>query len=231
MGWTAIKADIRNRLGEPNAGYWSNSELQNWYNEGVALQHRMAYQAVLQLEDRAFAELYENDYFSTFVARSSVQTISAGTADYAVPTGFWRMARLVLVVASIERPCDYSPFADDWDVKNLPHKAPSPSRPKYTITPDKKIRFYVTPGNATVPNATMSYYVYMVKKPATVDIETGAQDTEVLDPFNAAPMAWTCYRAMAKQYDSGDTYRKEFEDLVASIVPGPSKETAERKRA
>ena len=225
--WAAIKADIRNRLGEPTAGYWTDAELTDWYNEAIQLQHRMIWQAVAALEDRAYTEALENDYCRLFLAKSGAANLAAGTADYAFPTGFWRAVRVTITVDSVECPCDYVPFADDWDVRTLPHRMPTPTRPKYTITPEAKIRFYVTPGKKTVPNATNAYSVYFMKQPVTVvDVTT---DTTVVDPFNAAPKEWVCYKASLKQFDGGEQYLAGFAREMQVIVPGPSKEAAEKK--
>lgn len=225
--WAAVNARIRNRLGEPTAGYWTDAELLDYYNEAIHLQHRAVWHALAALEDRAYAEALENDYCRLFLAKSSAANLAAGTQDYALPTGFWRAVRVTITVDSVECPCDFVPFADDWDVRTLPHRGPTPTRPKYTITPEAKIRFYVTPGKKTVPNSTNAYAVYFMKQPVTVvDVTT---DTTVTDPFNAAPEEWVCYLAMVKQYDGGEQYLAGWVKKLGVIVPGPSKETEEKK--
>lgn len=234
MAWTQIKLDIRNRLAEPNAGFWSNKELQDWYNDGVALQHRAVFQMLIGLGGRSFEQVAENEYLKLFMALATSNLV-AGTQDYALPTGFWRALRVTVKIDGVHYAADYVPWSDDWQVRLLAHMAPSPYRPKYTIRPDStdsKLVVYMNPGDNTIPNGTNEYKFHYLKQPARVDLENtapGTQDTEVADPFNLAPMAHVCARAMKKQYQDDGPYIAERDSALTAIVPGPSREAAEIK--
>lgn len=235
MGWADIKRNVRARLGEPTPGYWSDKELQDWYNEGVALQHRFIFQAALKLEDRSLGDMIEGDYLRDWIVKA-ISVFVAGTQDYALPnftTVYFRVVRATVTIDGVECQADFVPFADDWDVRNLPHKAPSPNRPKYSLVPGGYIRFYVTPGLATVPNSTSAYAVYSLVQPVAVTIEDGgAVDTQLTKlQFNIAPTEFILYRAMRKQYDSqaADAYLNAAQQAMQALITGPSKEAAELK--
>lgn len=226
MFWTEIVERIRGIVAEPSPDFWTDDDLERWYNTGAQMQHRLVFKKAKSLEDRLQYRVYENDYLEQFIRHENGTTVS-GTSDYSLPSDFWRLARVVF--AGYE--ADPVHWNEDWDIKNLPHRAPIISRPKFALIPDPaiagkyKLRLYVAQGQATVPLVTTSYAIHYYSDVVPVDmLASPPVDASLPDPYNDAPIQWAAYQAMTKKHIDGSLFRGEFDRIVDTIIEGPSVE-------
>jgi len=227
MAWSDIRARIRSQLADDGSLRWTDADLERYYNQGVDLQHQLVFRKSKVFEERLPFRSYENDYLRLFL-KVQTGTFTPGVQDYSLPADFWRLAR---VTVSLSPPVQADPvhWNEDWDVRNLPQRAPMPTRPKYALVPVSaatyKVRFYVAPGYKTVPNSTDSYAIYYYRKPIQVaSTASPPVDSELPDPFNEAPVHWACFQALMKFHIDGAPYRQAFDSTVDLIVEGASPE-------
>jgi hypothetical protein len=231
LTWSEVEDHIRGRLAETSVTnpFWPSADLQRWYNVGAKLQHDAVFRAAKAMESNTAFRTYEHDYLKHFLQAPSAGVTTVGEQDYPLPADFWRLARIT-ISASPEFEADPVHWNEDWEIRNLPHRAPTPSRPKYALIPgptaqNYKARFYVAPGNRTLPNAAIPYKIYYYRDINPAD--RGASppnDVDLPDAYHAAPIAWACYEAQLKQYQDGSTFQQEFQTLVQSVIEGPSPE-------
>lgn len=229
MAWTDVSARIRSILNDPEATRWKEEELERWYNTGVEQQNQLVFRMAKAAESGDQFRSYENDYLKHFI-KTYAGTFTVGTQDYDLPSDFWRMAKVTVGTAP-EYEADAVHFNEDWDIREIPHRGPTSTRPKYCLIPHYdaagkwRIRFYVAPGVRTAPNATTAFKLYYYRRPIPVDQSASPPvDVDLDEPYHDGPIQYACYMANIKFRLNGSVHREEFQQHVVSILEGPSPE-------
>lgn len=228
MAWSDIELEIRGRLAETSAtGFWTSLDLARFFNDWIDTQHREVFQRAIESERKGWGQAYENDYLKTYT-RLRHFTMTAGKQDYDLPSDFWRMAR-VFVGLSPPVAAESVNLVDDYQIRLMGRRAPTPRKPLYAIIPNAsraQIRFYVNPGDRTVPNAALGYSIHYFATPVKVDrVASPPIDTDLPVSFQNAPKAGACYLALLKERTNGEAFREEAMKHINVIMPAPSVET------
>lgn len=230
--WADVEQRIRHLLVEDTPDFFPPNDLKEWYDEGVADQHRLVFSNLRMWEERARrhnitleVDPYEHDYTRLFLTTDPLAT-AAADQDYALPATLYRLASINIEPVA-GRPIELPrvAFRNDWLTENVPQFRPAAFQPCYAITPEGQVRLYMPSGD-TLPTAIAAFNVRHFRDV----LKTGTALTDVPDPFNNGPVRYTV--AMGKQNQDTDPtpWFAQAQGEAQAILPPPPPEPPVRAR-
>lgn len=212
VAWTTVLGRIRRLLIEDTAAYFDDTYLKEWYDQGVAEQHRLV---LHNLGMRPDIDPHEHDYIGKFISTQSFNTAS-GTFDYAMPSDHMLTLGIVVEFPNIDAVrARKVPWADDWYRRELPQFRPA-WQPRYTFTPEGMLRLYLPSLGDPVPSAVVPVKHYYIR-----DVVKTTTNTDLDDPYNTGPVRYAVGMGNQEQRNDGSPWFAQAQSSALAILPPP----------
>lgn len=217
-----VVARVRSDLNEASARFFQNDELVGWLADGGAAQHRIAIEMARSAKKlKNIAHPYLKKY-----GKVSHINVTAGVSLYALPTDFLAETHVSWMDGAGLKERDAIDYTDgeDWMTENIPHLAPTYSRPGYAFrwnetTGLPAIKLYAF-GDNGVPNSPGVLRLYYLRDFIRPTAYVPGDPFDADDPYAEGPRFYADAQGKLKRGEDPSGYLG-LADRCAQNIFGP----------